>query len=260
MRDGGDGDLLFATVRAAGDLALVMARKGFRQWKKLDGTPVTEVDIAVDALLKERLHGKTPDYGWLSEESADGPDRLSRERLWIADPIDGTRSFAGGGDEWCIAVALVSGSRPVLGAIYRPVVGEYYRAVAGEGAWLNDRPLRLTSSRGLQGARVIGNASAVKTIQREANIEPIYGTDVPLALRLARVASGDFDAALSSTPKHDWDLAAGDLIVREAGGLVTNRQGEALTFNRARPSQEGYIAAMPELHGALLSILNGHHD
>jgi myo-inositol-1(or 4)-monophosphatase len=260
MRDDGDGDLLFTIVRAAGDLALAMARKGFRRWTKPDGTPVTEVDIAVDALLKERLHGKTPDYGWLSEESADGPDRLSRERLWIADPIDGTRSFAGGGDEWCIAVALISGSRPVLGAIYRPVTGEFYRAVAGEGAWLNDRLLRLSSSRGLQGARVIGNASAVKAIQREADIDPIFGTDVPLAMRLARVASGDFDAALSSTPKHDWDLAAGDLIVREAGGLVTTRQGEALTFNRARPSQEGYIAAMPELHGALLSILNGHHD
>jgi myo-inositol-1(or 4)-monophosphatase len=250
-----DAELLFAAVREAGALALSLSHKGFRQWRKSDGTPVTEVDMAVDALLKERLYGARPDYGWLSEETPDDPARLSRVRLWIADPIDGTRAFAAGGDEWCIAVALIEDARPILGAIYRPVCEEFYRAVATRRAQLNGRPLTLAARVSLSGAQVIGNAAALKAISEQAPIEAVKGGNLPLAMRLAGVAAEKFSAALSTTPKHDWDLAAGDLLVHEAGGTVTGLDGQSLAFNRPVPRQDGYVAAAPGLHRSLMDIL-----
>jgi myo-inositol-1(or 4)-monophosphatase len=237
-------------------LALKMAGERFRQWRKSDGTPVTEADLAVDALLKEKLHGARPDYGWLSEETPDHEDRLARPRLWIADPIDGTRAFAAHGDEWCVAVALIEAGRPVLGAIYRPVRDEFYRAAAGHGAELNGRRLRLADDRALAGASVIGNASALKTLAERAQINAARGANVPLAMRLAGVAGKVFDAALSTTPKHDWDLAAGDLLVHEAGGLMTGLDGQSLIYNRAEPRQQGYVAASSGLNRSLIALLS----
>ena len=250
-----DAKLLFDAVCEAGALALAMARKEFHQWRKRDGTPVTEADLAVDALLKDRLNGARPDYGWLSEETPDDPARLSRRRLWIADPIDGTRAFISRSDEWCVAVALAEMGRPVLGAIYRPVRDEFYDAIAGEGAHLNARPLRLPAARPLAGAKVIGNAAALKVLAEKAPIEPVRGGDVPLAMRLAGVAAERFDAALSNTSKHDWDLAAGDLLVHEAGGTVTGLDGRHLAYNRSEPRQKGYVAATAGLHRSLIEIL-----
>jgi myo-inositol-1(or 4)-monophosphatase len=250
-----DAELLFETVREAGELALGFVEKGFQEWRKADGTPVTEADLAVDAFLKEKLHGARLDYGWLSEETPDDDARLSRERLWIADPIDGTRAFAAGGDGWCVAVALIERGRPVVAAIYRPVREEFYRAIVGEGADLNGRPLRLPSNGLLEGARVVGNVAALDTIGRTAPIEAMNGRLVPLAMRLAGVAAQSFDAALSTTPKHDWDLAAGDLLVHEAKGVVTGLDGQSLAYNRPLPRQQGYIAAAPGLHRSLMAIL-----
>ena len=250
-----DAELLFGVVREAGALALTFAHKGFRRWRKADGTPVTEADMAVDAFLKKELHGARPDYGWLSEEMPDDEARLSRERLWVADPIDGTRAFISGGDEWCIAVALIEHARPVIGAIYRPVRDEFYSAIAGEGAFLNERRLAVPQRSSLDHAAVIGNAAALKTIGAKAPVTPVQGTNAPLAMRLAGVAADRFAAALSTTPKHDWDLAAGDLLVHEAGGVVTGLDGAKLAFNRSEPRQEGYVAAAPGLQRALVEIL-----
>jgi len=250
-----DAVLLFHTVREAGALALELAEKGFRQWRKRDGTPVTDVDMAVDALLKRKLHGAKPDYGWLSEETPDDPVRLSRQRLWIADPIDGTRAFIARTDEWCVAAALIEAGRPVLGAIYRPVRDQFYDAIAGGGAHLNGRPLKLPAARALAGAKVIGNATALKLLAENAAIDAVKGGDVPLAMRLAGVAAERFDAALSNTPKHDWDLAAGDLLVHEAGGAMTGLDGKRIAYNRPEPRQPGYVAAQAGLHRSLMTIL-----
>jgi myo-inositol-1(or 4)-monophosphatase len=250
-----DAPLLFDAVRRAGELALALAAKRFERWTKSDGTPVTEADLAVDALLKEKLCDARPDYGWLSEETPDDPARLSRPNLWIADPIDGTRAYAMRSDEWCIAVALIAGGRPLIGAIYRPVRDEFYHAIAGRGAYLNGLRLALPAGRTLSGARVIGNAAALRRLAGKAKIEAVTSGNVPLAMRLAGVAASTFDAALSTTPKHDWDLAAGDLLVHEAGGIVTGLDGQSLTFNRPRPQQQGYIAAGPGLHRSLVETL-----
>lgn len=250
-----DAELLNDAVREAGALARSLFRK-VKSWTKSDGSPVTEADLAVDKLLKERLHGARPDYGWLSEETPDTAERLKHRQVWIADPIDGTRAFTHGADEWCVAVALLTDGRPTLAAIYRPMTGDFYAAETGKGARLNDRPLQMRKAAGLAGARILGNASALKQLQALAPVEAVPSGNIPLALRLALVAEGKLDAALSTTPKHDWDLAAGDLLVHEAGGIVTELSGKTFIYNRALTRQENYVASSSELQAELLEHLS----
>ncbi len=247
-----DAELLHAAVREAGHLARSLFQQKIKRWTKSDGSPVTEADLAVDRILKTRLHDTRPDYGWLSEETPDDRLRLSQRQVWIVDPIDGTRAFAHGGDEWCVAAALLIDGRPALAAIYRPMTDEFYEARRGKGASLNGKPLHAGRSAGLTGARVLGNASAIRQLEARVAVEAIASGNTPLAMRLARVASGDLDAALSTTPKHDWDLAAGDLLVHEAGGTVTGLDGEGFTYNRAETRQVNYVATSQALHAALL--------
>jgi myo-inositol-1(or 4)-monophosphatase len=249
-----DAELLHAAVREAGLLARSLFQK-VKGWTKSDGSPVTEADLAVDKLLKARLHDVRPDYGWLSEETPDSVDRLAKSKVWIVDPIDGTRAFANGGDEWCVAAALLIDGRPELTVIYRPMVEEFYEARRGKGAHRNGKLLHVGKPSGLAGARVLGNASAIKQLEAKAPIKPIASGNTPLAMRLARVASGELDAALSTTPKHDWDLAAGDLLVHEAGGTVTGLNGKIFAYNRAETRQANYVATSQALHATLLEQL-----
>ncbi|MGE0006127.1 MAG: inositol monophosphatase [Parvibaculaceae bacterium] len=250
-----DAELLAGAVREAGALACSLFRQSVKGWTKSDGSPVTEADLAVDATLKARLHAARPDYGWLSEETPDSGDRLARSHVWIVDPIDGTRAFAEGGDEWCVAAALLVDGRPRLAAIHRPMTGDFYEAAQGSGARLNGEPLRVAGSSALAGARVLGNAAALKRLQAAAPVEAVAAGSTPLAMRLARVAQGRLDAALSTTPKHDWDLAAGDLLVHEAGGIVTGLDGGRFVYNRPETRQKDYVASSPALHAALLEQL-----
>lgn len=249
-----DAELLHKAVREAGLLARSLFQK-VKAWTKSDGSPVTEADLAVDKLLKARLHDARPDYGWLSEETPDSADRLSKSKVWIVDPIDGTRAFANGGDEWCVAAALLIDGRPELAAIYRPMAEEFYEARHGKGAHLNGALLHVGKPSGLTRARVLGNASAIRQLEAKAPVKAIASGNTPLAMRLARVASGELDAALSTTPKHDWDLAVGDLLVHEAGGIVTGLNGKVFTYNRAETRQANYVATSQALHATLLEQL-----
>jgi len=256
-----DFDLLVSSVREAGALALTMFRQHVRKWIKPDGSPVTEADIAVDRLLRNRLQSARPSYGWLSEETPDDEDRLKADLLWIADPIDGTASFVKGADNWCIAAALVSGVRPVHAVVYRPVTEQLFEACEGEGAFVNGLRIELAGRAGLDGARIVGSGSALKRVAQNASIEPYPNSTVPLALRLCFVATGDYDAALSTGNKNDWDVAAGDLIVHEAGGRVTGTNGETYTFNRRESWQRGMVAARTGLHEEIVSIVgSGYGD
>ena len=156
-----DARLLFETVREAGELGLSLStRKDLKRWTKPDGSQVTEGDLAINSLLEERLRRQRPADGWLSEETPDEPQRLTRERLWIIDPIDGTRAFIEGRDEWCVAAALAVGGRPVLAAVFRPRKNEFYSAAAGEGASLNGEALTIPDG-ALEGARIAGNRKAL---------------------------------------------------------------------------------------------------
>jgi myo-inositol-1(or 4)-monophosphatase len=250
-----DADLLRSAVREAGALARSLFRQSVKGWTKKDGSPVTEADLAVDKVLKTRLHDARPDYGWLSEETPDTQERLECRHVWIVDPIDGTRAFAQGGDEWCVAAALLSDGRPELAVIFRPMTEDLYEARHGQGAHRNGTPLHVDAAARLAGARIIGNASALKQLAARAPVEPVASGNTPLSMRLARVAEGNLDAALSTTPKHDWDLAAGDLLVHEAGGAVTGLDGKRFTYNRRETRQANYLASSHVLHATLLEQL-----
>lgn len=251
-----DAALLGKAVQDAAALALELQRRGIKGWNKPDGSPVSEADLAVDKLLRERLVTARPGYGWLSEETPDDTARLANRHLWIADPIDGTRAFLRGGDDWCVAVALVHDGQPVIAAICRPAAQEFYSAIAGGGASLNGRSLQMRNGGGLPGARIAGPRKAMAALEARGAIAAPE-QNLALQLRLAFVAAGLVDAAVSLGRKNDWDLAAGDLLVREAGGLVSDTQGGRYIYNRREAWQQGLAAAAPSRHAALVEALAG---
>jgi myo-inositol-1(or 4)-monophosphatase len=244
-----------AAVREAGELALASFDTAVRRWTKADGSPVTEADIAVDRLLRRRLGALLPDCAWLSEESKDDPARLRARRVWVVDPIDGTRAFMTGRPDWSIAAALVEDGRPVLAAVLAPLAEALYVAGAGAGATLNGTPIRVRPGSALEGARMAGPKrwiEAVGKIIPEAAASPkVYS----LALRLARVADGTLDAAFASQSSRDWDLAAADLLVHEAGGVLSTLDGRTPTYNLANPVHGALVAAGCARHAAIIALL-----
>jgi myo-inositol-1(or 4)-monophosphatase len=239
-------------ARRAGELALPYFRAGAQTaaklWYKGHSSPVTEADIALDTFLKDHLSALLPQAGWLSEETADDPARLERSLVWIVDPIDGTRAFASGHPDWAISIALVRDGRPVLGILHAPIHGLLYEARLGEGAWRNDGRLKLSQDQALEPARVAGPKPLVD--RYEHHMGPIERLPkVPsLALRLARVADGSIDVGLVSAHAQDWDIAAADLILHEAGGHLTGFDGSIPAYNRPQPSHDEMIAVSSRLH------------
>ena len=244
-------------MREAAVLALSMFQNNVASWNKRDGSLVTDADLAVDAFIKSRLLAARPDYGWLSEETPDDQKRLSCQRLWILDPIDGTKSFARGGDEWCIGAALVENCEAVLSVIFRPVVNEFYFASKNAGAFCNDVRLSLGDAATLQGAAMIAAGKSGISLEGSGVLwKPT--ANLPTLMRFAYVAIGEIDIALAFGEKHDWDVAAGDLLVREAGGLVTNAANTAMRFNQPKASQNGLLAAGQLRHAAVIKYWSEH--
>lgn len=253
-----DRDLLAATTRAAGELALAMFRTSLKTWTKGASSPVSEADIAVNALIEQRLRASTPDYGWLSEESADDTARLARRRVWIVDPIDGTRSYLAGRDDWCVSAALIEDGTPLLAAVFAPRSGEFFFAARGGGASLNAQPIKATSGAALDFSRIAGPKPLVDRLDPRppgAAIHPRIGS---LALRLCRVGDGKLDVAFAGGRSHDWDLAAADLIVREAGGKMTVLSGEPIRYNRRDVTHEALVAAGRDRHQAIVAHFRDH--
>lgn len=246
-------DFLCQTVREAGALALGLAQQNVTKWNKPDGSLVTDADLQIDAFLKQRLQGAYPDYGWLSEETPDSEARLTCARLWIVDPIDGTTAFANGGNEWCIGVALIENGAPLLSVIYRPVVEEFYWAARGAGAFCNTARLATRDTVQLAGSEIMATGKAAKHFVA-AGITASR-TYMPLLMRLAFVASGNTDITMSFGNKYDWDLAAGDLLVQEAGGCISRLDGSAMVYNRPEPWQNGLVAAGRNKHRAVITEL-----
>ncbi len=239
------------TIREAGALALKSFKTPFKSWLKHGNSPVTETDLAVDALLKERLH--RDGSGWLSEETEDDPARLSAKRVWIVDPIDGTRAFIAGFPDWTISIALAEAGRPIVGAIFAPVTDQLFVAVAGGGATCNGEPVTASAGTSLAHARVAGPP---RRLERLAPLDIIAEPKVhSLALRIARVADGSLDVALAGPDGHDWDLAAADLLVHEAHGALTTLAGETLTYNRPKPTHGALLAAGRARHAVLCDLL-----
>ncbi len=248
-----DAALLKDTVREAGVLALSLFRTELKTWTKGASSPVSEADIAVNDLLEARLRAATPDYGWLSEESVDNAARLTRDLVWVVDPIDGTRNYLGGHDDWCVSVALVDKAKPVLAAVFAPVSNEFFFAMRGQGTTLNGIPTRASPGSALDFSRVAGPKPLVERLKPalgEIKLHPRIGS---LALRLCRVAHGALDAAFAGGNSHDWDLAAADLIVQEADGSMTELSGDPIVYNRREVAHGVLVAAGCDRHASIVA-------
>lgn len=244
-----DLDLLIDAAREAGQLAADLRRKGLEiAYKPGDNTPVTNADLAADALLTARLRAARPDYGWLSEETADDPERLQRQRLFVVDPVDGTRAFLNDRPWWAVSVAVVDGDRPSAGVVYAPQIEQTYAALAGGGATLNGAPIAPSTVDGLEGCGFVCDPKMLRHPSwpepwPEMRVEQRNST----ALRICLVASGAADATLALTAKHDWDLAAADLIATEAGCVIGDHLGRGFRYNGPQPFQHSLLCATPGL-------------
>jgi myo-inositol-1(or 4)-monophosphatase len=247
---------LDAAVREAGNLARSMFRTPLKNWTKgPTASPVSDADIAVDELLRARLSAEPGGIAWLSEESADDPARLAARYVWIVDPIDGTRAYIEGHADWAVSAALVDNGRPVAACLFAAAHEEFFAAIAGRGATLNGAPIAASRGAGLEGAQIAGPKNLLEKL---AALTPPF-TVVPrvrsLALRLARVAQGAIDAAIAGGNSHDWDLAAADLLVHEAGGALTSFGGGTVTYNRPVPRHGMLVAAGRDKHATLIELL-----
>ena len=250
---------LASVVREAGAFARAASANPIKTWVKEHNSPVSEVDIAVNQLLKERLAVLVPEAGWLSEESEDDLARLGARRVWIVDPIDGTRSFIARRPDWTISVALVEGDRPVVAALYAPVSEELFLAVAGAGATRNGARIKTTPGDAIEGARIAGPKGYLDRLATVAPAFAVLPKIQSLALRLARVADGTLDAALASRTSRDWDLAAADLLVHEAGGALTTVGGMKLAYNGVTTVHDELVAAGLMRHQTLAVLIRNHH-
>jgi myo-inositol-1(or 4)-monophosphatase len=247
-----DAALLTEAVRDAGLLAKSMFRTELKNWIKGKSSPVSEADIAVNDLLERRLRESSPGYGWLSEESADDESRLGRKYTWIVDPIDGTRSYLAGRDDWCVCAALVEDGSPVLAAVYAPASDEFFFAARGQGALRNGRRVQASVGDHLDFSRMAGPKPLVQRLTDsidEITLHPRIGS---LALRLCRVAHGALDAAFAGGQSRDWDLAAANLIVQEANGRMTALSGDTLLYNRRDVVHGILVAAGRDRHARIV--------
>ena len=243
-----------AAAREAGAIALRFFRGDVKSWNKKPNDPVSEADIAVDTLLSERLSGARPDYGWLSEESGIRPGRSGTQ--WIIDPIDGTRAFLERKPEFTICIALMHDGQPVLAAIYNPASDEMFDATAGGGARLNGKPIQASGHASLMEARFLASNRTFERhgwLARTAKADFAYRNSI--AYRMALVAAGRFDAAISLTEKSDWDVAAADLLVREAGGRVTTADGMPLVYGSAKYRHPSVIATGAYVFDDIVDLL-----
>lgn len=248
-------ELAVRAARAAGDAILRAFRVEQEVRYKSADQPVTEADLAADRILHRILLGERPGYGWLSEETADSPERLTRERLWVVDPIDGTNSFVAGRPEFAVCVGLVDAGRAVVGVVHNPVTGEMFSAVEGGGAFCDGAPLRVSDVGPAERPCIVAsrwemNRGEFAAFAADWRVEPLGST----AYKMCRVAQGGAEAFVSRGPKAEWDVCAAVVIVQEAGGRVTKLDGTPAAFNQPEPQWRGIAASNGRVHDELLRL------
>lgn len=252
-------DLALLTTAAleAGKLARRYWCRDPRTWEKPGHQgPVSEADLAIDRMLRQMLTAARPGYGWLSEETEDDPARLGAERVFIVDPIDGTRTFLEGDRSFAHALAVAEAGRVVAAVVFLPLRDKLYSAIRGGGAYLNGAALRTSSRSALDGASVLAPRPALDPGHWAGPVPYLHrALRASLAYRLCLVAEGRYDAALALRDSWDWDTAAGSLILEEAGARISDRLGDPLAFNTPVPLSRGIVAGAPLLHAEILSRL-----
>jgi myo-inositol-1(or 4)-monophosphatase len=237
-------------ARAAGAMAFARWRGEFESWDKVPGEIVCEIDLAANDMLRDALGKLDPEAGWFSEETADSAERLMRSRVWVVDPIDGTRDFVRGRPGWAVSVALVEGGRAVLGVLDAPARDEHWAAELGKGAALNGVPVHTRDRTELAGARV----PAEVLPRADSDLTMVFRPN-SIALRMAMVASGDADLLAATRWGHEWDIAAATLIAQEAGATVTDARGQTLRFNSTKGEMFGVLCCAPGIHAAAVERL-----
>jgi myo-inositol-1(or 4)-monophosphatase len=249
---------LVEAVRNAGAKVREMVRVGFEVQTKPDRSPVTTVDHEVNRILHEMQRRAFPQDGWLSEESPDDPTRLANQRVWIVDPIDGTKALVNQMPEFCISAALIERGAPIVAAILNPSTDELFTAIRGGGLFLNGARVSLPPDRDFNPVIMvsawehrIGRWSALaETIQ----CRPMYS----IANALALVAAGRVQATFTIEPENEWDLAAGVLLIEESGGFICDAVGNPFVFNQPIPRFHGVIAVAATSKKELRANLQTH--
>ncbi len=244
-----------AALSAGSALRRHFRHRSFEVSSKGYDNPVTSADLEADRSIRELLGAAFPDYGWLSEETSDDRSRLKRRRVWIVDPLDGTKEFIAGIPEFVVSIALAENGVPILGVTYNPLKREMFWAVRGRGAHLGRRPIRVSRVRTLARATVLASRSETargewREFARRMTVSPTGS----VAYKLALVACGRADATFSRTPKSEWDIAAGAALVTLAGGRVSDITGEELRFNQPRVTVGGLLASNPSLYPQILKL------
>ncbi|MGH7781931.1 MAG: 3'(2'),5'-bisphosphate nucleotidase CysQ [Candidatus Binataceae bacterium] len=243
-------------ARAAGEILRGhWHRGGYTIGSKGKDNPVTQADLEADRTLKRMLHEPFPEYGWLSEETVDSADRLKRRRVWIVDPLDGTKEFINGVPEFCVAIALIEDGEPILGVTYNPIRREMFWGARDLGCHHNTRRVRVSRTRMLHRARVLASRSeAARGEWQVFHGRLIVSPTGSVAYKLALVAAGKGDATFTRSPKSEWDIASGAALIALAGGTITDIRGHKLSFNNRNVKLEGLIADNTLLHKQLLEV------
>jgi len=236
-------EVVLEAVRRAGSRVLQLAAQGFETHQKADHSPVTSADLAANDILRETLMNHFPNDGWMSEESPDTPERLKKSRVWIIDPIDGTSYFIKGVPQYSISVALAENHQPILGVVYNPATEELFSAEKGKGLYLNGKSVGVDQ---VANERLIILVNPSRLDRHEFIAYRDHATLQPMgsiAYSLALVAAGKADGTINVDPLHEWDIAAGWLLVYESKGMATDSTGNLLRFNQPNPISRGILAA-----------------
>lgn len=250
-------EMLELAAHQAGAVAMHWFVDPGKVWDKGNNHPVTEADLAVDQYLRKTLREARPDYGWISEETDDDCSRLTAKRVFVVDPIDGTRAFIQGKPHFVVSLAIVENGKPIAGAVFNPALNEMYLGSEANGATRNGQPLQVGAAAQLENCQMIANEDLFLQKHWKHDWPKMNcATRNSMAYRMVLVASGDHDATLTLRPKSDWDLAAADLIAREAGAVVTDPDGNDFVYNRPTTTKTGVVCAGAKLHHLIRTILD----
>lgn len=247
-------DILLPIMREAGAVILAVQQSGLMITTKNNGDIVTKADLLVNDILKSRLMKQFPADGWLSEENKDDFNRLTHDRVWIVDPIDGTREFAQGIPEYAISVALIENKIPIVASVFNPATDELFYAVKNQGAWLGNKKIHCTTSTSellILASRSEYERGEWNDVERYHQVQPMGS----IAYKLARVAAGDAQATFSLSPRNEWDIAAGVLLVTEAGGMVTNKHRQKIMFNNKETKVDGLVATTADVNDTIFDLI-----
>jgi myo-inositol-1(or 4)-monophosphatase len=253
---GRERDVAEHAAREAGAIVRRYYESGVKVAEKGPDDPVTRADLEANARIHDLISAAFPDDGWLSEETADSRERLRRRRVWVVDPLDGTKEFIQHIPEFCICIALVEARRPIVAVEYNPAADRLYAAVRGEGTTVNGARARVSTTARVADAAVLASRSEDK----RGEWDPFKGRvhvrlTGSVAFKLAELSTGAGDATFTLTPKNEWDICAGTLLVEEAGGRVTGLDGAPLDFNQATTLRPGMIASNGILHDGLIALI-----